>query len=132
MSAGARPNASARTSILTGSVTAGFREMGAVSSSARTHAFREDLPLSGAPIVTREETQPMTDRRDIERLLLELYAARVRGDLPGLCATFTSDATFQIAGASSASPIMISAVGVDKYRPLLAMMVKTFKLRQQE
>jgi ketosteroid isomerase-like protein len=70
----------------------------------------------------------MTDRLETERLLHQLYAARVNGDLPGLCATFAHDATFQIAGTSNPSPVSISAVGVDQFRPLLAIMIKTFKL----
>jgi ketosteroid isomerase-like protein len=73
----------------------------------------------------------MTDRLDTERLLLELYAARVRGDLPGLSGTFAPDATFRIAGASNASPTAITAVGVDQFRPLLAIMIKSFKLSDQ-
>jgi ketosteroid isomerase-like protein len=74
----------------------------------------------------------MTERLDTEKLLLELYAARVRGDLDGVCAIFTKDATFRIAGASSnASPIAVRATGVDEFRPLLAIMLKTFKLTDQ-
>jgi ketosteroid isomerase-like protein len=74
----------------------------------------------------------MTERVEIERLLLELYAARVRGDLAAVCATFTNDANFQVAGASStASPIAMKAVGVAEFRPLLAIMIKSFKLSEQ-
>ena len=74
----------------------------------------------------------MTERVEIERLLLELYAARVRGDLAGVCATFASDASFQVAGASSNStPIAMKAVGVSEFRPLLAIMIKSFKLSEQ-
>jgi ketosteroid isomerase-like protein len=74
----------------------------------------------------------MTERLEIERLLLELYAARVRGDLAAVCATFTDDANFQVAGASSnASPIAMRAVGVKEFRPLLAIMIKSFKLSEQ-
>ena len=74
----------------------------------------------------------MTERVEIERLLLELYTARVRGDLAAVCATFTNDANFQVAGASStASPIAMKAVGVAEFRPLLAIMIKSFKLSEQ-
>src|SRR5215469_12742296 len=45
----------------------------------------------------------MTDRAEVDALLRGLYAARLRGDL----------------------------VGVNEYRPLLAVMIKTFKLRDQ-
>jgi ketosteroid isomerase-like protein len=74
----------------------------------------------------------MTERVEIERLLLELYAARVRGDLAAVCATFTNDANFQVAGASSnASPIAMKALGINEFRPLLAIMIKSFKLSEQ-
>jgi ketosteroid isomerase-like protein len=72
----------------------------------------------------------MTVRNDTERLLLELYAARVRGDLQAVSGTFASDATFHIAGASNASPTAITAVGVDEFRPLLAIMIKSFTLSE--
>jgi ketosteroid isomerase-like protein len=74
----------------------------------------------------------MTARAEIERLLLELYAARVRGDLAAVCATFTNDANFQVAGAgSNASPVAMKALGVNEFRPLLAIMIKSFKLSEQ-
>lgn len=74
----------------------------------------------------------MSQRVEIERLLHELYAARVRGDLDAVCACFTPDAVFEIAGASQSSPLSMTAAGVDKYRPLLAIMVRTFRLREQK
>jgi ketosteroid isomerase-like protein len=70
----------------------------------------------------------MTDRSKINRLLRELYAARVRGDLDGVCRIFSNDADFQIAGASHASPIAITAVGTDEIRSWLALMIKAFRL----
>jgi ketosteroid isomerase-like protein len=73
----------------------------------------------------------MMDRLKIDRLLRELYAARVRGDLDAVCGSFLNDARFEIAGASRGSPIAVSSIGVDKFRPLLALMVKTFKISEQ-
>jgi ketosteroid isomerase-like protein len=70
----------------------------------------------------------MTDRLVTERLLHRLYAARVQGDLPGLIATFSNDAIFRFAGATNPVPVSVSAAGVDKFRPLLSIMIKTFKL----
>ena len=67
----------------------------------------------------------MTDRLTTEKLLRDLYAARLRGDLDGICATFTSDAMFRISGASAAGPMAVTANGVDQFRPLLAIMIKT-------
>src|SRR5215475_4025209 len=73
----------------------------------------------------------MTDRLEIDRLLRELYAARLRGDLDGVCRSFSDDAVFQIAGAGQVSAVSNRAVGIGEIRPLLAVMIKTFKLRDQ-
>jgi ketosteroid isomerase-like protein len=70
----------------------------------------------------------MVDRPEIERLLHGLYAARQRGDLDAVCASFSDSATFQIAGASNVSPIGVKSVGIDELRPLLGLMIKSFKL----
>jgi ketosteroid isomerase-like protein len=73
----------------------------------------------------------MTDRLDIERLLRELYAARVRGDLDGVCRAFTNDATLQIAGAGNISPIGVKSIGIAQFRSLLGLLIKSFKLSEQ-
>ena len=73
----------------------------------------------------------MTARLEIDRLLRELYAARVSGDLDGVCRIFSRDAEFQIAGTSQSSPIAIIAVGIDGIRSWLALMIKTFRLNDQ-
>jgi ketosteroid isomerase-like protein len=70
----------------------------------------------------------MTDRLEIERLLRALYTARVRGDLDAVCDIFSNDAKFEIAGASHKSPLAVIAVGIDEFRPWLALMIKTFKI----
>jgi ketosteroid isomerase-like protein len=72
----------------------------------------------------------MTDRLEIERLLRELYAARVRGDLDGVCRAFSSDASLQIAGAGNVSAIGVKANGIAQFRPLLGLMIKSFKLSE--
>lgn len=74
----------------------------------------------------------MTDRLEIEKLLSELYAARVAGQLDRLCALFASTASFKIAGASDGKPIAITAQGSAEIRTWLAMMLKTFKLSRYE
>jgi ketosteroid isomerase-like protein len=74
----------------------------------------------------------MSDRIATEALLLELYAARVEGPLDRLCAVFTDDAHFEIAGASDGKPIAISADGIAQIRPWLAVMTKTFRLADHE
>jgi ketosteroid isomerase-like protein len=68
------------------------------------------------------------DRVEIDRLIRELHAARVRGDLPAMCRVFADDGSFQIAGASDGKPIAITASGLREFRPWLAMMVKAFRL----
>lgn len=73
----------------------------------------------------------MTNRLEIDRLLRQLYAARVAGDLNGVCQTFANDAKFEIAGTSQTSPIAISATGLDQIRTWLALLIKTFQLSDQ-
>jgi ketosteroid isomerase-like protein len=73
----------------------------------------------------------MTDRLEIDGLLRRLYAARARGDLEAVCGSFSDDALFRIAGAGQITPVFNTAVGVDQYRPLLAVMIKAFKLSDQ-
>jgi ketosteroid isomerase-like protein len=72
----------------------------------------------------------MTNRLEVDRLLRGLYAARLRGDLAAVCRIFANDAKFQIAGPSHSTPVSVSAVGIDEFRPLLAVMIKTFKLSE--
>jgi ketosteroid isomerase-like protein len=67
-------------------------------------------------------------RTEIDRLMRELYAARERGDLDAVCRSFSNDASFQIASASRAGRVAIKAIGIDEIRPLLALLIKTFKL----
>jgi ketosteroid isomerase-like protein len=74
----------------------------------------------------------MTDRLEIEKLLTELYTARVEGQLDPLCALFAAQASFKIAGASDGKPIAIAARGSAEIRSWLAMMLKTFKLNRYE
>lgn len=65
-------------------------------------------------------------------MLRALYAARVSGDVAALYDKFSPDARFQIAGASHSTPVAVTAVGAGEYRPLLAIMIKTFKLSDEE
>jgi ketosteroid isomerase-like protein len=70
----------------------------------------------------------MVDWPEVERLLHELYAARLRGDLEAVCRSFSDGATLRIAGASSVSPIGVTTTGIDQFRPLLNLLIKSFKL----
>src|SRR6267378_4506884 len=74
----------------------------------------------------------MPDRLEVERLLRELYAARLGGDLEALCRTFAKDARLDIAGTSYATPMAIKAAGLGEIRSWLALLVKTFQLGDQE
>ena len=74
----------------------------------------------------------MLNRIEVERLLQELYAARLAGDLDRLCRTFTEDARLEIAGVSYATPMAIKASGQAEIRTWLALLVKTFQLGEQE
>jgi len=77
------------------------------------------------------ESSAKTERIGSERLLREMYAARVRGDFYRLCQSFSNDAHFEIVGASQATPISVTAVGIGEIRPVLAVMIRTFKLTEQ-
>lgn len=74
----------------------------------------------------------MTQRLETEKLLQDLYAARVEGQLDRLCALFSAQANFKIAGASEGKPIAIAAEGSAQIRTWLAVMLKTFKLSRYQ
>ncbi len=70
----------------------------------------------------------MAERVVAERMIKQLHAARLAGDLPGLCRLFADQGRFEIVGASADKPIAIRAQTLAEFRPWLAMMVKVFKL----
>jgi ketosteroid isomerase-like protein len=94
-----------------------------------THRFSRVRPHSNSQSL---DTHRMTDRQATERLLRDLYAARVKGDVAAVYDKFTPNARFQIAGASHSTPVAVRAAGESEYRPLLAIMIKTFKLSDEE
>src|ERR1700731_402686 len=61
-------------------------------------------------------------------MIRELHAARIGGDLAGLCRLFADQGRFEIVGASADKPIAIRATGIADFRPWLAMMGKGFRL----
>src|SRR5271167_4664449 len=61
-------------------------------------------------------------------MIRHLHAARVAGDLAGLCRLFADQGRFEIVGASADKPIAIRADGLAEFRPWLAMMTKVFRL----
>ncbi len=63
-----------------------------------------------------------------QRLIEQLHAARVAGDLSGMCRVFANHGRFEILGASADKSIAIRANGVAEFRPWLSMMVKVFRI----
>ncbi len=70
----------------------------------------------------------MADRVVAERMIGQLHAARISGDLNGVCRLFADHGRFEIVGASADKPIAIRAKSIAEFRPWLAMMVKVFRL----
>ena len=70
----------------------------------------------------------MTERSVAERIIRELHAGRVAGDLAAMCRLFADRGHFRIAGASADKPISISARDLAGFRPWLSMLVKMFRV----
>jgi ketosteroid isomerase-like protein len=70
----------------------------------------------------------VAERVVAERMIQQLHAARVGGDLAGLCRLFADQGRFEIVGASADKPIAIRANGLAEFKPWLSMMVKVFRL----
>ena len=74
----------------------------------------------------------MTDRNDVERLLKEAYAARKRGDVEAVCACFSENPIFTMAGSQQASPIAVRSTDGNAFRSMMAGLVKTFEWLDHE
>jgi ketosteroid isomerase-like protein len=74
----------------------------------------------------------MSERQKIDKLLRDMYAARIGADLEALVGLFAPDARFRIAGTGDGKPIAISANGREQIRPWLGLLVKTFRIGNQE
>jgi len=70
----------------------------------------------------------VSERIVAERLIQQLHAARVAGDLAGMCRVFADDGRFEILGASADKPIAIRAQSLAEFRPWLSMLVKVFRI----
>ena len=70
----------------------------------------------------------MSERIVAQRLIEQLHAARVAGDLAGMCRVFADDGRFEILGASADKSIAIRANDLAEFRPWLSMMVKVFRI----
>jgi ketosteroid isomerase-like protein len=74
----------------------------------------------------------MPERAIAERLIEELHAARIRGDLSAMCAVFAERGKFRVAGASADKPIAFEAAELASFRPWLAMLCKAFRVSDYE
>jgi len=74
----------------------------------------------------------MTSRTEIDILIRELYGARVRGDFEGVCRLFSGNARFEIASVSDGNPIAVNSNGTDEFRPLLKLLMRTFRIGDQK
>jgi ketosteroid isomerase-like protein len=70
----------------------------------------------------------VSERIVAQRLIEQLHAARVAGDLAGMCRVFADDGRFEILGASADKSIAIRANDLAEFRPWLSMMVKVFRI----
>ena len=70
----------------------------------------------------------MSERIVAQRLIEQLHAARVAGDLSGMCRVFADQGRFEILGASADKSIAIRANDLAEFRPWLSMMVKVFRI----
>jgi ketosteroid isomerase-like protein len=70
----------------------------------------------------------VSERIVAERLIQQLHAARVAGDLAGMCRVFADDGRYEILGASADKSIAIRAQNLAEFRPWLSMLVKVFRI----
>jgi len=70
----------------------------------------------------------LAERIVAQRMIQQLHAARVGGDLAGVCRVFSDDGRFEILGASADKSIALRAKDLAEFRPWLAMMVKVFRI----
>jgi ketosteroid isomerase-like protein len=74
----------------------------------------------------------VAERIVAEKLIQQLHAARVGGDLAGMCRVFAPNGRYEILGASADKSIAIRAKDLAEFRPWLAMMVKVFRLNNYQ
>jgi ketosteroid isomerase-like protein len=70
----------------------------------------------------------VSERIVAERAIQQLHAARLGGDLAGMCRVFADDGRYEILGASADKSIAIRAKNLAEFRPWLSMLVKVFRL----
>jgi len=70
----------------------------------------------------------VSERIVAERAIQQLHAARLGGDLAGMCRVFADDGNYEILGAGADKSIAIRAKNLAEFRPWLSMLVKVFRL----
>lgn len=70
----------------------------------------------------------MSERLVAERAIQQLHAARLGGDLAGMCRIFADEGRYEILGAGADKSIAIRANNLAEFRPWLSMLVKVFRL----
>jgi len=70
----------------------------------------------------------VSERIVAERAIQQLHAARLGGDLAGMCRVFADNGRYEILGASADKSIAIRAKNLAEFRPWLSMLVKVFRL----
>jgi len=74
----------------------------------------------------------MTDRSQMQKLLTDAYAARKRGDVDAVCACFSDNPSFTMAGAREASPVAVQCTDATPFRSVMSGLVSTFEWRDQQ
>jgi ketosteroid isomerase-like protein len=74
----------------------------------------------------------MNDRAEIERLIMEAYAARKRGDVSAMGRIFAPDVHFQLAGSGNASAVAMQVAGMESFQTAVTGMIKTFDWLDQK
>ena len=72
----------------------------------------------------------MSERLIAEELIQQLHAARLAGDLAGMCRAFADDGRFEILATGTDKSLAIQANSLSEFRPWLAMMTEDFRLTQ--
>jgi ketosteroid isomerase-like protein len=74
------------------------------------------------------EAAAMMQRTEKERLLREMYEARVRKDFDAVSHFFAPDMHYHMMGSPDGQGQIIQAAGLDEFRPLTEELMKTFVL----
>jgi ketosteroid isomerase-like protein len=74
----------------------------------------------------------MTDRAEIEKLVRDCYAARIRGDVEGAMRFFDANVQFEIVGDPATMPAAGRSIGAHSFRAQLTNLVHTFTFHSHE